>query len=368
MGIWTTIVLVSLVPAIQGIPEPLGDDWGHLWATPTSMLWVDVAARAGPLLPSQLQFMADTYPIVSLEKCFNALQFPGSTEGGARNASLALRALNPSMKITFYFHRHKFFDACYDSNAAFNKILWSAVDDEGVAFSPILYNTSLPEVQAYLAASTVLAEDGTAPDGLPYFDGVFADGTADAASAYGISAPRYAAIANGSHVSLGLTQEAVRRAMRPGARLIGNGISMYPGNPPDHGLAVTPWVDGFCHEHFLGFEQLNQATGATSPAMFALVVSAIRNSTGAGKVVLIKGWPGPVCAPIGGMGPSWCGPTAGSTLLATAAGRGLASAQTLIPTLAGFLVLSDRLTFLSYTWWSDQNGGGIPCSPGSESV
>jgi hypothetical protein len=357
-----------LFPLVWGLAPPLDADWGHGWATAGSMLWVDIAARAGPLLPAQLQFLADTYSIISLEKCFNSAQFPGSTEGGARNASAALRRLNPALKVTFYFHRHKFFGGCYDSNAAFNRSAWSAVDDAGIPFAPILYNTSLPQVQAYLASASVLPEDGgSAPDGLPYFDGVFADGTADAASEYGIRAERYAAIAQGSHASLALTQAAVRAAMRPGARLIGNGITMYEGNPPDHGLAVLPWVDGLCHEHFLGFEQLDRATGQTSPAMFAAVVSAIHAATDAGKVVLVKGWPGPACAPIGPLGPSWCG-SAASPLLATAAGRAQASALLLQPALAGFLVLANRLTFFSYTWWYTQDGGGVPCAPGSEAT
>jgi hypothetical protein len=359
------LLLLLFLPTACGVPQPLAADWGHGWDTAGSMLWVDIAARAGPLTPTQLQFLADTYSIVSLEKCFNLAQFPGSTEGGARNASAALHALNPAIKVTFYFHRRKYFANCYESNAAFNASSWAAVSDSGEPFAPILYNTSLPEVQRYITSATVLAEDGSAPDGQPYFDGVFADGSADASSTYGISAERFADITNGSHASLALTQAAVRQAMRPGARVIGNGITMYSGNPPDHGLAVLPWVDGLCMEHFLAFEQLDRQTGATTPQMFAVVRSAILNATAAGKVVLVKGWPGPACAPIGALGPSWCG-NAASPLLATAAGRGSASPQLLLPTLAGFLVLSNRLTFLSYTWWYDQNSGGVPCAPGSE--
>ena len=60
--------------------------------------------------------------------------------------------------------------------------------------------------------------------------------------------------------------------------------------------------------------------------------------------------------------------SAASPLLATAAGRAQASALLLQPALAGFLVLANRLTFFSYTWWYTQDGGGVPCAPGSEAT
>ena len=361
-------VLFVFFAFVFSAPLPLAVDWGHSWETVGSFLWIDIAARVGPLSTEQLSFLADTYSIVSLEKCFNLDTFIGNSEAGTRNASAALHALNPNLKVLFYFHMHKLFDNCYASNAAFNHQQWIATDDQGLALSsPPLYNLSIPAMRAYMVDAILAAEgSGNNPaDGLPYFDGVFGDGTADAASEYGILPERYAAIRDGSHANLQGVLNTVRSTMRPGAKFIGNGITMYTGNPVDHGLAALPYVDGFCHEHFLGFEQLDRITGALLPAVFATVVSSLRNATAQGRLVLVKAWPGPACQPITEMGPSWCGAEA---VPVTSKGRAVAAQNVLIPRLAAFLVLADRLMFFAYHWWYTQDGGGVPCLAGREAT
>ncbi len=360
---------LSLLLACSGAPPALEADWGHGWATVGSMLWIDIAARAGTLTPQQLDFLAATYSIISLEKCFNsgaADAFPGNSEGATRNASAELHARNPNAKVLFYFHMHKYFRGCYASNALFNEAEWAATDNAGAPIAPILYNLSLPAVRAYIADAVAAAEGGApnAADGLPFFDGVFGDGVHDAWSEYNIG-DRYASIMEGSHASLQGVRGVVRARMRPLAKFVGNGITMYAGNPVDHGLAVLPFVDGFCHEHFLAFEQLDRATGALLPAVFATVVSALRNASAQGRVVLVRGWPGPACQPITAMGPGWCGAEAAP---GTAAGRAAAAQRLLKTRLAAFLVLCDRFMFFTWNWWYDQNAGGVPCLAGQEAA
>jgi hypothetical protein len=344
---------------VAALPRRLAaSTWAHGWETMRTQLWVDFGARQGGLTPTQLTFLATTYSVISLEKCFNLLQFPNDSAAGAANASRGIRAAAaaagvPPPKILFYFHSTQAFDGCYKSSAAFEaQPSWWLRNKTGgpiYAGQGHMYNFSVPAVRAHVAASSVAV-----PDAALLFDGIFADGTADThvpttTPGSQSEADYFAA----HHASLAQTAAAAHASMRPDAKLFGNGLALYAANPSDHGLAAAPFVDGFCYEHFLGFESLDAQTGELAPGAFALTAALIANATAVGKPVLVRAWPGPVCAPITGLGPSWCGPDKGKA--PTTAGSYPAAADALvarlIPALAGYLIVASDITYFSYSWW-----------------
>lgn len=341
--------------------------WSHGWASvgPTQT-WVDFGARQGGLSPAQLSFLARNYAIISLEKCFNGLQFPGDSAAGAANASRGIRAAAaaagvPPPRILFYFHSSQAVDSCYTSSAAFESqpSWWLRNKTGGAIFNGQghMYNLSISAVRAHVASASVAV-----PDAATLFDGVFADGTADTGVPTMAGQPELDYFAS-HHLSVAETAAAVHAAMRPGALLFGNGLAAYTNNPPDHGLALAPYLDGFCYEHFNAFESLNAQTGQLVPSQFALALALIRNATAMGKPVLVRAWPGPACAPIRGMGPSWCGPEPAPDTYPAAA---QAMRDRLVPALAGYLIVATELTYFSYSWWYTDKDGMFPCySPGA---
>jgi hypothetical protein len=77
------------------------------------------------------------------------------------------------------------------------------------------------------------------------------------------------------------------------ALFIGNGLGLYPNNPPDHGMATLPYLDGVVWEHFLGFEMLDDSNGSLVPALYQQAVDLITQvSVASNKTVLVKAWPG----------------------------------------------------------------------------
>jgi len=332
--------------------------WTHGWGTVGGQLWADFATRPGPLTPAQLAFAAKTYAIVSLEKCFDQADFPGNNEGAINSAATALRALNPAIRVLFYFSSIESFGDCYASGPVFeSNASWYLRNDSGAPYGGPgrhMFDLSQSAVRDFVAAAST---NVSAADAL--LDGVFADSALDV-DLSGMSAARNAAYIAGHHASLNGTRGAVRSRMRPGAQLIANALGNYnkvPGDPA-HGLAILPFVDGFCMEHFIAFESLDQHTGALSAAMFAESFAQLRAAAAANKTVLVKAWPGPVCAPIGPLGPSWCG---AAPAPATREGRAAAASQHLLPALAAYLIVASEGTFFSYTWWYTTADGAFPC-------
>lgn len=95
------------------------DPWAHTWETAGSMLWADFFARTpSPLSSDQLAFIASHYGIVSLEKCWTAGGFTAN-ELAIPTVASALRALNPAIRILYYFHSSVSFGGCYLSCSDF---------------------------------------------------------------------------------------------------------------------------------------------------------------------------------------------------------------------------------------------------------
>ena len=266
-----------------------------------------------------------------------------------------LRSLNPTIKLLFYFNSILSYGDCYTSGPNFeDHPSYYLKNDNGIPYGGPqrhAYDLTQSPVRDFVAdSSTSVPGQGT------LLDGVMADNANDGAWE-GMSTARYNALVRGHHASLNQTRSAVQMSMRPGALLIANALTQY-ATPPDHGLALLPFVDGLMLEHFNSFESLDRVTGALSPAAFALTARLVREASAAGKVVLIKAWPGPICQPIGALGPSWCGPRSAPT---THAGRAEVAGTALEAALAAYLILATDYTFFSFSWWYTSTDGAFPC-------
>lgn len=345
--------------------------WTHAWTTGGDALWADFGSPQ--LLDSAtLAFVAQTYQIVSLEKCLGHA-VPLSTEDAYIATAGALKALNPALRTLFYFHASvdisgPTFAPCYAAGAyrLAHPELWLYGDDGApVLNGPFTFhNLTLAATQRYMV-DTPMGVLRRAP-GL--FDGVFADG-ALAGPYANVSAAR-AAEYNAALYALGLTQSLALNAARPGApggvQVIGNGLAQYWTSDPafsrDSGMGMVPFYDGVCVEHFAAFE-MTAANCSLVPELMADMLQRIAAVAALNKTVLVKGWPGPVTTPISDLGPSWpaaCGRPAGATHEARASD----ALEWFEPSYALFLLAAEPTVFWSYsTWYGLADGYWAPASP-----
>lgn len=348
--IWLLALAALLTPAHA---------WTHSWGTVGDMLWADFAGAgyAYMLTPEQIHFVASTYAIVSVEKCFAERNFT-MTEDAVLALSAQFKAINPAIKTLMYYSSTTDFSDCYRAGAVFEGTpSWWLRNDAGVPYgtSPRHdHDTTLADVRAYWLASIA---NVTAPAG-GAVDGVFADGTLGYPYA-GMSPTRNAAVVAGLHAMLNDTRTALKGIVSPDFEVIGNGLAQY-GEPADGGVAVLPFVDGVCWEHFMAFEMLDPKNGTLIPALFDAAVALIANVSAQGKTVLVKTWPGPATTPILPLGPSWPGGNQPDTY----AGRADAASAWLPVTLAGFLIVVQPNVYLSYSTWYTAPDGYYPCPPG----
>lgn len=331
-------------------------EWTHGWETVGDMLWADFAGTgySQTLTDEQVSFVASTYQIVSLEKCFAMSSFP-TTEAAVVNMTKRLKDVNPNVKVLFYYHTFQDFSDCYAAGKVFMANPgWWLYDDNSkpVGTSPRFYQNSIePVVQDFWAQSIL---NVSALSGL--IDGVFADGT-DMAPIPNVSSSRLTALVHASHVMVNSTRHALQ-ALNPTREtmLFGNGLDEY-AQIAGHGVDALPYLDGIVYEHFLAFEMLDPVNGTVVPALFDEAMGLILNASAQGKGVLVKAWPGPCTTPILPLGPAW----PGNSQPMTYAGRAAAAAQWLTPALAAFLVLVQPNIYLSYSTWYTAPDGYYPC-------
>ena len=334
--------------------------WTHGWDTMKDQLWVDFYGVDHRTMPStaQFEFVAHHYAVVSLEKCFAMHAYP-HTEDAVAAAAAVIKGFNSNVKIINYFNSEVNFISCYRCGKEFQQNPeWWLKDDSGAPYmlnhdnATRYYDLTQEAVRQFVAANSV-----NVPNASRLIDGVFADKGGDHPLA-DMSAARFAAFEQAHHQSLNLTTHTARQVLGPNSGVFANAVNFYHGST-QHGIEVLPFVDGLCFEHFNSFELVDPHTGQLDPQLFQQSVDLIENATRMDKVVLVRGWPGPVGSPIGPLGPSWSkkyGPTP-----ATHEGRAAAAKELLIPTLASYLIVASNTTFLSYDWWYGINDGVTPC-------
>lgn len=343
------------------------------WSLDSTPLWADFGHNGVPgnpcagancvLTDAQAAFIANTYQIVSLEKCFGIKWgTPGNkTEHNFIQAVAQLKAANPNVKVLLYWNVPLVIGECYDTAATFlNHTDWWLKDDQGQVVHPdpvpthLFVDFTVPAAaQWWISVPLQLVAQSGA-------DGVFLDGTGgqDYAGMAKISQQRSDEI-NAKAMAAVAAYRAAAKSVQPDLLVIGNGLTEYP-YPPDHGMAQLAYLDGVCIEHFGAFEGVDSDNASLYPTNLVTWAQLTAAAVQQNKSVLVKAWVGPETTPIDGMGPTWPA-THRPPLNRTHAGIAQAAAANLLFPHSLFLCLVEQNVYFSYAWWYDLMQGYIPC-------
>ena len=284
----------------------------------------------------ELKFVAQASDFVCLEKG-HGRSSSGSTEEGIALDARQLQALNPRMKVLFYwntFLNYPLYDACQQ---VAQHPEWIFRDKKG---QPIYktaaleqYNLLNCEFRRWWAkiAARAVTEYGC--------DGIFMDAVNQA------KRPIWMKRGWGQGNEPLLTQAVIEmmrladKEMGEDALLVYNGLrSMDPAGTTT-GQEYLPHASGVMVEHFTAFHSRTKESIAAD-------IEAITAAAGMGKIVVVKGWPDPTF--------NWtnkekmCIP---SSVLADEARKKITFS------LACFLIAAQENCYFSYSWgWREQHG------------
>jgi hypothetical protein len=261
-------LFVLIIVSAHAAPSP----WDHSWETAGAAWWGDFGYSL--LTDQQAQFVAKNYKVASIEKCTGKGQGV-KTEFGIYQTAAQLKKINPTIKVTFYWHTGQAGIGCFANNATFMAHPeWWLRDDNGkvagagdsthsagqIQIDPTNEEAVKWWVSVPLAGTVHLGGDVTPDDAARLIDGVLADG-----SGYeklpNISAERLEKLYTAKLAMISRLQAAFDAAGRGGV-VYGNGLNEYDQDPSDpHGRRILEAVGGVQNEHFAAFEQVDPKTG-----------------------------------------------------------------------------------------------------------
>lgn len=329
-----TIIILAFV--FQYAAPAIGDPASPYFSWDTVPVYIHFGKSSGPLSDSELRFVAEVSDFVCLEKGHGKGRF-GSTEKGIAFDAKRLKALNPRMKVLFYwntFLNYPLYDACREVT---QHPEWVFRDKKG---RPIYktetleqYNLLDPEFRQWWAsiAGKAVTEYGC--------DGIFMDAVNQA------KRPIWMKRGWGEG-NEGILTQAVAEMMRlankqmgEDALLIYNGIRSLDPADKTTGKEYLPYADGVMVEHFSAFH-------SRSKESIAADIVAINVAASIGKTVVVKGWPDPKF--------NWTNrekmriPT--KVLIDEARKK-------ITFSLACFLIAAQENCYFSYSWgWREQHG------------
>lgn len=249
----------------------------------TVPVYIHFGKSGGQLTEEELKFVARTSNFVCFEKAHGISQF-GSTEKGTANDAKRLKALNPKMKVLFYwnsFLNYRMYDACKEIR---QRPDWIFRDKQG---KPIYkagnleqYNLLNPDFRKWWAsiAGKAISEFGC--------DGIFMDAVNQA------KRPIWMKKGWGEGNEQLLTDAVIdmmqlaNEEMGDDAILLYNGIRSSDRAENTQGSEYLPHADGVTLEHFSAFQ-------SRSKESIARDIESIVKAGKAGKIVVVKGWPDP---------------------------------------------------------------------------
>jgi hypothetical protein len=273
-------------------------------------------------------FVAKTYSVVSLEKCFGVR--PGNTHDAnhtmanfAATAQQIMRLAPVDKKppqVLFYWSSNVAVADCYED--AFggailqheewwlrNKTggyIWNSVHDVGKR--PWI-DFTVPAAAAWWV-SVPLAAQKLSQGAMA---GVFVDSAGNWANVLSkrklITAEKAAALNAAHRSAISELRRQLRRAIGPEALVLGNALGPCtnpPCGPDGVELLRNHTVDGVCAEHFGAFEwSKNQTTGQVDAAVVRQWLDLFDAAAATNGSVFVKTWFGPETSPIDTSGPSW---------------------------------------------------------------
>ena len=166
------LALVSLALCDLVTAQPLGPGWSHGWDNALGAQFVDFGYKA--LSNAEAAFVASHYQIVSLEKCTG-----NPTETTVWATAKQLKAINPKLKVLFYWDTHQYAQNCYAAHTEYMAHPeWWLKDDAGV----LLKNEGNISMMDYTVAAArdwwvSVPLGGAGSPMSPWIDGVLADNT-----------------------------------------------------------------------------------------------------------------------------------------------------------------------------------------------
>lgn len=302
----------------------------------TVPVYIHFGKSNGPLSDIELKFVAQVSDFVCLEKG-HGRGSSGSTEEGIALDAKQLKALNPRMKVLFYwntFLNYPLYDACQE---VAQHPEWIFRDKKG---QPIYktgtleqYNLLDPEFRRWWAsiAGKAVSEYGC--------DGIFMDAVNQA------KRPIWMKRGWGDGNEDLLTQAVVdmmrltNREMGEDALLVYNGIRSSDSVGTTKGTEYLPHASGVMVEHFTAFH-------SQSKESIAADIAAITSAASMGKTVVVKGWPDPTF--------NWTNNEKMRVPLSVLADE---ARRKIVFSLACFLIAAQENCYFSYSWgWREQHG------------
>ncbi len=312
------------------------DSAGSHFSWDTVPIYIHFGKSTGPLSETELRFVARLSDFVCLEKGHGRGR-SGSTEKGIARDAKRLKALNPGMKVLFYwntFLNYPLYDACQE---VAQHPEWIFHDKKG---RPIYktgtleqYNLLDPEFRQWWAttAGKAVTEYGC--------DGIFMDAVNQAKRP--IWMKRGWGVGNEALLTQAVADmmRLANRQMGEDALLVYNGIRSMDPTGATAGTEYLPNASGVMVEHFTAFR-------SQSKRSIAADIEAITSAASMGKTVVVKGWPDPTF--------NWTNKEKlriPSTVLADAARKKI------VFSLACFLIAAQENCYFSYSWgWREQHG------------
>lgn len=246
-------------------------------------VYLHFGKTTGPLTEEELKFVAKASSIVCFEKA-HAMNRLGSTEAGTAHDARRLKAINPDIKVLFYwntFLNYPLYDAC-DEVAKHPDWLFRDRDGELIYKTGRLeqYNLLNPQFRQWWASSAgkAVTEYGC--------DGIFMDATNQAKRPLWMQ--RGWGVGN-EHLLTAAVIDMMQRAkkeMGHDSILLYNGLRSSDAGGTTTGDEYLPYADGTNVEHFTAFRSRTKESIARD-------IEAIRSASKSGKLVTVKGWPDP---------------------------------------------------------------------------
>ena len=334
------------------------------------------------------KFIAKTYSVISLEKCFgvrpgNSNQSNHTMANFATTAKQIMRLAPPNRKpqILFYWSSNIAVADCYEDNFGGailqHKDWWLKNKTGGYMWQSIHSIGKRPYIDFTVAAaaswwvSIPIAAYNLSGGAM---GGVFVDSAGDWADVLvarkQIGTQKAAALNTAHRTAIRKLRKQLHQTIGPDALLLGNALGpcLHPPCSADGiDLLRDNTLDGVCAEHFGAFEWLkNQSTGEVDPFVVRQWLDLFEAAANTQGSVFVKTWPGPVTSPIDEMGPSWpidyLNPFTKQPLNRSNDGISAAAAQMLNYSLACYLCVWRPNFHFSYGWWYDVSQGYLPGS------
>jgi hypothetical protein len=236
-------------------------------------VYAHVGKAAGDFTPAQLDFLAQHFNFIAIEKG-QAVRQRGSTEAGIAEAARQIKQRNPRAKVLFYWNA--FLD--YPLYAA-GKTFPADGHLKDARGKPVMVRNTVPaydlaraDVRAWWADVAATATRMGAADG------IFADALLQVvapAKKKLLGEEKYKALNAGLEMLLADT----RRKLGPEKLILFNGLR------GSEGAQFLPLTSGAMIEHF------GQLSGIGKEKM-AADLEAMQQAARAGKIVCLKAWPG----------------------------------------------------------------------------